>query len=207
MTAQVTGPARRRARCELGTQLADRVLRGSAGGMPAVRQIYKGRIVDLRVEHTRLPNGRAVTLEVIHHPGASAIVAVDGRGAVALIRQFRHAVGGFIWEVPAGTLAPGEAPEACAQRELREEAGLVAAEWMALGSIITTPGFCDERIHLFLARGLSDAAQALDCDEVLTVSRVPLSEALAMAQRGEIEDAKSIAALYRAAAALGVLTG
>lgn len=175
--------------------------------MPAVRQIYKGRIVDLRVERTRLPNGRAVTLEVIHHPGASAIVAVDGGGAVALIRQFRHAVGGFIWEVPAGTLAPGEAPEACAQRELREEAGLVAAEWMALGSIITTPGFCDERIHLFLARGLSDAAQALDCDEVLTVSRVPLSEALAMAQRGEIEDAKSIAALYRAAAALGVLTG
>lgn len=175
--------------------------------MPATRQIYKGRIVDLRIEDVRLPNGQAVALEVIHHPGASAIVAVDDRTEVALIRQFRHAVGGFIWEVPAGTLAPGETPEACAQRELREEAGLVAAQWTALGSIVTTPGFCDERIHLFLARVLSDAAQALDDDEVLTVSRVPLSRALTMVRSGEIEDAKSIAALYRAAAALGAPTG
>jgi ADP-ribose pyrophosphatase len=172
--------------------------------MPAVRQIYKGRVVDLRLEEICLPNGRTVSLEVIHHPGAAAIVAVDSRDEVALIRQFRHAVGGFIWEVPAGTLAPGEAPQACAERELREETGLIAAEWAALGSIVTTPGFCDERIHLFLARGLSDAAQALDHDEVLTVSRVPLSQALAMTRSGEMEDAKSIVALYRAAATLGV---
>jgi len=154
-----------------------------------------------------LPNGRTVSLEVIHHPGAAAIVAVDDRDEVALIRQFRHAVGGFIWEVPAGTLAPGEAPHACAQRELREETGLVAAQWTALGSLVTTPGFCYERIHLFLARALSDAAQALDHDEVLTVSRLPLSRALAMVHGGEIEDAKSIVALYRAAATLGVPTG
>ena len=173
--------------------------------MSAARQVYKGRIVDLRLEEVDLPNGLSVTLEVVHHPGASAIVAVDAHGAVTLIRQFRHAAGGFIWEVPAGTLAPGEAPEACARRELREETGLVAAEWTALGSILTTPGFCDERIHLFLARDVADAEQELDHDEVLTVSRIPLHRALDMVRSGEIEDAKSIAALHRAAAALGVL--
>jgi ADP-ribose diphosphatase len=175
--------------------------------MSAARQIYKGRVVDLRLEEVTLPNGQSITLEVVHHPGAAAIVAVDAQGAVALIHQLRHAAGGYIWEVPAGTLAHGEAPEACARRELREETGLVAAEWTALGSILTTPGFCDERIHLFLARTLSDAAQELDHDEVLTVSRVPLPRALAMVRNGEIEDAKSIAALHRAAAVLGSLGG
>jgi ADP-ribose diphosphatase len=169
------------------------------------RQIYKGRIVDLRLEDVDLPNGQSVTLEVVHHPGAAAVVAVDAHDAVTLIRQFRHAAGGFIWEVPAGTLDPGEAPEACARRELREETGLTATAWTALGSVLTTPGFCDERIHLFLARDLADAAQALDHDEVLTVSRVPLRHALEMVRSGEIEDAKSIAALHRAALALGAL--
>jgi ADP-ribose pyrophosphatase len=173
--------------------------------MSGIREIYRGRIIDLRVEEVELPSGQSVSLELVHHPGASAIVAVDARGEVTLIRQFRHAAGGFIWEVPAGTLARGEAPEACARRELREEAGQIASEWTALGSILTTPGFCDERIHLFLARQLSEAAQALDHDEVLTVSRVPMQRALAMVRSGEIEDAKSIAALHRAAAELGIL--
>jgi ADP-ribose pyrophosphatase len=168
------------------------------------RQLYKGHIVDLRLEDVELPNGRAVTLEVVHHPGASAVVAVDARGEVTLIHQFRFAAGGFIWEVPAGTLAPGEAPEACARRELREETGLDATQWTSLGSILTTPGFCDERIHLFLARDLADAAQALDHDEVLTVSRLPFRRALDMVRDGQIEDAKSIAALHRAAAELGL---
>lgn len=173
--------------------------------MSGVRDIYKGRFIDLRLEDVQLPSGQSVTLEVVHHPGAAAIVAVDARGDVTLIRQFRHAAGGFIWEVPAGTLARGEAPEACARRELREETGLIATEWTALGSILTTPGFCDERIHLFMARQLSDGAQELDHDEVLTVSRVPLRRVLEMVRSGEIEDAKSIAALHRAAAALGEL--
>lgn len=162
------------------------------------RRIYQGRVVDLRLDDVTLPNGRSITLEVVHHPGAAAIVAIDARDEVTLLRQWRHAAGGYIWEVPAGTLAPGEAPDACARRELREEAGLVATEWTPLGSILTTPGFCDERIHLFLARDLSEAEQQLDHDEVLTVTRKPLAEALAMIHRGEIEDAKSIAALCRA---------
>jgi len=171
----------------------------------SVREVYTGRIIELRLEDAELPNGKSITLEVVHHPGAAAIVALDAHGEVTLLRQWRHAAGGYIWEIPAGTLAPGEAPEACARRELREETGLVAAEWMGLGSILTTPGFCDERIHLFLARDLSDDAQQLDQDEVLTVSRTPLAKALEMVDGGEIEDAKSIAALHRAAVKLGAL--
>jgi len=173
--------------------------------MSSAQQIYKGRIVDLRLEQVALPNGQTVTLELIHHPGAAAVVAVDGQGEVALLHQFRHAAGGFIWEIPAGTLGPAEAPDACARRELREETGLEAAAWAALGSIVTTPGFCDERIHLFLAQQLSDGSQALDLDEVLSVTRVPMRRALAMVRSGEIEDAKTIAGLHRAAVTLGML--
>ena len=170
--------------------------------MSAVRQVYEGRIVSLRLEEVSLPNGAVVTLEVVHHPGAAAIVAVDDRGEVALLRQYRHAAGGFIWEVPAGTLKGDETPGSCAARELREEAGLDAAEWTELGWIFTTPGFCDERIWLFLARGLSSCDQQLDEDEVLTVSKVPLTRAIDMIRDGEIRDAKSIAALHHAAARL-----
>jgi ADP-ribose pyrophosphatase len=170
--------------------------------MSNVKQIHKGRIVDLRLEPVELPNGRRIELEVIHHPGASAVVAVDEEDHVTLIRQFRHAAGGYIWEVPAGTLDPGEDPLACAARELTEETGLVARELTPLGSVLTTPGFCDERIYLFLARGLTSAAQNLDHDEVLTVERLPFQRALEMVVNDEIQDAKSIAGLCRAAAAL-----
>jgi ADP-ribose pyrophosphatase len=173
--------------------------------MSHAQQIYKGRIVDLRLEQVELPNGLKVELEVVHHPGAAAVVAVDAQGEVTLLRQYRHAVGGFIWEIPAGTLAAGEAPDACARRELREETGLTAAAWTALGSIVTTPGFCDERIHLFLARELSNGHPTLDHDEVLTVTRMPLQRALEMVRTGELEDAKSIAGLHRAAVALRML--
>ena len=165
-------------------------------------EIFRGRIITLRQEDVTLPSGGRVRLEIVHHPGAAAIVAVDDDGTVALIRQYRHAAGGFIWEVPAGTLAPNEPPADCARRELEEETGLVAAQWTALGSILTTPGFCDERIHLFLARGLRETKASLEDDEVLTVSRVPMAQALAMIISGEIDDAKSIAALHRAHAAL-----
>jgi ADP-ribose pyrophosphatase len=166
------------------------------------REIYRGRIITLSEDEVTLPTGRRMTFEVVHHPGAAAVVAIDDAGAVALLRQFRHAAGGYILEVPAGTLQPGEAPDACARRELGEETGLVAGRWTALGSILTTPGFCDERIHLFLARQLSERAQALDDDEVLTVERVPLADALALIASGGIADAKSIAALHLAERAL-----
>jgi ADP-ribose pyrophosphatase len=164
-----------------------------------VRHIYQGRIVDLRLEEVTLPNDVTVTLEVVRHPGAAAIVAVDAEGCVTLIHQFRLAAGGFIWEIPAGKLDRGEAPASCAARELREEAGLVAGELTHLGSVLTAPGFCVERIHLFLARNLTSAPQQLDHDEVLSVSRVPLARALDMIRTGEIQDAKTIAGLYHAA--------
>jgi ADP-ribose pyrophosphatase len=167
------------------------------------KQIYKGRIVDLRLEEVTLPNDAVVHLEVIHHPGAAAIVAVDEDESVFLVRQYRHAAGGFIWEIPAGTLHAGERPEDCAARELIEEAGVAAGELVRLGVILTTPGFCNERIHLFLARRLSPATQKLDHDEVLTVTRTPLRKALAMIRNGDIVDAKSIAALHHAAVRLG----
>jgi len=168
------------------------------------RQIYKGRIVDLRVERVTLPNGTAVDLELIRHPGASAVAAIDDDGRVVLIRQYRHAAGGYIWELPAGILdAPDEPPRACAARELAEEAGVEAGELTHLGTIFTTPGFCDERIHLFLARRLHPAAHRHEADEVIAeIARLPLAEALAMVQRGEIVDGKTIAGLQLAAAAL-----
>jgi ADP-ribose pyrophosphatase len=168
------------------------------------RQIYKGRIVDLRVEQVTLPNGTAVELELMHHVGASAVVAVDEGGRVILLRQYRYAAGGYIWELPAGILdGPGEAPEACAARELREEAGVEAAELRHLGTIFTTPGFCDERIHLFLASRLTEARPDHEADEVIAeISRVPLREALGMIRRGEIVDGKTIAGLHLAADAL-----
>jgi ADP-ribose pyrophosphatase len=173
---------------------------------PAVgRQIYKGRVVDLRVERVTLPNGSAVDLELMRHAGAAAVAAVDDEGRVVLIRQYRHAAGGYLWELPAGMLAaPDEAPAACAARELREEVGLTAAQLVTLGAVLTTPGFCDERIHLFLARGLGEAEHQREADEVIAeVARVPMAEALAMVRAGAIVDAKTIAGLFLAAAALG----
>src|SRR5690349_23671543 len=136
------------------------------------RQLYSGRIGGLRLERVALPNGTAVELELMHHPGASAVVAVDDAGKIVLIRQYRHAAGGYIWELPAGVLdSPGEQPEECARRELREETGLEARDVVQLGSIFTTPGFCDERIHLFLARGLVEGGHAHEHDEVIAEIR------------------------------------
>ncbi len=171
-----------------------------------LRQIYKGRIVDLRLERVTLPNGAAVELELMHHAGASAVAAVDEAGRVTLIRQYRHAAGGYLWELPAGVRQDAdEPPAACAARELQEEAGLQAREIVPLGTIFTTPGFCDERIHLFLARGLRESPHAREVDEVIAeVARVPLAEALAMIRQGEVVDGKTIAGLYLAAAMLGV---
>ncbi len=166
--------------------------------MSVVEHIYKGRVVDLRLEEVTLPNQVTVTLEIIRHPGAAAVVALDADSEVTLVRQFRHAAGGFIWEIPAGKLDAGEQPLACAARELREEVGLVAAEFTHLGSILTAPGFCDERIDLFLARQLTAAEQRLDPDEVISVARMPLARAVAMIHSGEIQDAKTIAGLHHA---------
>jgi len=164
-----------------------------------VRQLYKGRVVDLRLEQVTLPNHVTVTLEIIRHPGAAAVVPLHDDESVTLVHQYRYAAGGFIWEIPAGKLDGGEDPVRCAARELQEEVGLRAEELLPLGTILTAPGFCDERIHLFVARRLTPTAQQLDADEVLSVSRMPLERALRMIRSGEIQDAKTIAGLHHAA--------
>jgi 8-oxo-dGTP pyrophosphatase MutT (NUDIX family) len=125
-------------------------------------------------------------------------VESDASGAIPLLTQYRHAVVGWLKEIPAGCINSGETPRECAERELREEAGLVARRWDQLGAIVTIPSFCDERVNLFLARELTEAERELDHDEVINVERVQLDEALAMIGRGEIFDAKTIAALHLA---------
>ena len=162
------------------------------------RLVLKLGVVDLGVESASLPNGLTLDMAVIRHPGASAIVAIDENGEVAMLHQWRHAIGGYLWEIPAGTRHEGEDSRACAERELREEAGLAATTWEHLGSIVTIPSFCDERIEIFLARGLSANVQEHDPDEVIRVVRIPFRETLRMLGDGEITDAKTIVGLYRA---------
>jgi ADP-ribose pyrophosphatase len=152
-----------------------------------------------------LPNGVETELEVLRHVGAAAVAAVDEQQRVVLIHQYRHAGGGFLWEIPAGLLHPGEEPAACAQRELGEEVGLAARELTPLGTMLPTPGYSDERIHLFLARQLAAAPMAREEDEVIQqVERVPLAEAVAMVRRGDVPDGKTALAVLLAALALGV---
>jgi ADP-ribose pyrophosphatase len=159
------------------------------------RPVLKLGVVDIGIESVALPNGVNIDLAVIRHPGASAIVALDADGTIPLLTQYRHAVGGWLKEIPAGCINAGETPRLCAERELREEAGLVAKQWDQLGTIVTIPSFCDERLTLYLARDLTEAPRELDHDEVINVGRVPLEEALRMISRGEIIDAKTIVAL------------
>jgi ADP-ribose pyrophosphatase len=162
------------------------------------RPVLKLGVVDLGVETAKLPGGVQVDLAIIRHPGASAIVALDADMQVAMLTQYRYAIDGWLSEIPAGCRNPGEDFLQCARRELGEEASLAAARWDHLGSIVTIPSFCDERIELYLARELSAGAGSLDHDEVIRVGRVPFEEAFAMIRRGDIIDAKTIAALYRA---------
>jgi ADP-ribose pyrophosphatase len=161
------------------------------------RRVWRGRVVDLSIERVRLPNGKVCELELVRHPGAAAVVPLDERGQVLLVRQYRHAAQGWLYEVPAGKLDAGETPETCAAREVEEEAGVRASRLTPMGWIWTTPGFTDEKIWLYLATELAPARQALQDDEVMSVERVPLARAIDMAARGEIADAKSICALLR----------
>lgn len=164
----------------------------------AVHPIHEGRVFKLRKENITLPNGITLDIDIIRHPGASAIVPISDVDEVVLIRQYRHAVGGFIWEIPAGTLNKGETPLACARRELVEETGFSAKVFHELGEIFPVPGYSDERIHLFLAKELGPAKQNLDSDELLEVHQVPFDEAIDMIKRREIVDGKTIAGLLLA---------
>lgn len=178
------------------------------------REIYDGRVVHLDVDRVRFPDGSEGELEIVRHPGGAAVVPLrrptrggsDGttagvdaeEPAVILLRQYRHAAGGPIWEIPAGKLSEGEDPEACALRELEEEAGVRARTVRPLTSVLTTPGFADERLHLFLATDLEDVSASHEDSEFIERHEVSVSRALEMVESGLIEDSKSVAALLYA---------
>jgi ADP-ribose pyrophosphatase len=164
---------------------------------------YQGRFLTIWQEDVVLPGGRSIELDVVRHPGAAAIVPFENETDVVLIQQFRHAAGGTLLEVPAGKLE-NEAPEICAARELEEEVGRRAGRLESLGSILTTPGFTDEVIHLFAAFDLEPVPTRHESDEVIEVVRMPLHEAVDLVWRGELRDAKSALALLHAFHRYGV---
>ena len=169
------------------------------------RSVHRGRVVDLSIDTVRFPDGSQGQLEMIRHSGAAAVLPVlgapdDADPEIVLIRQYRYAAGDYLLEVPAGRPdRPGEPWEACARRELEEETGLQAGRLIPLTSILTTPGFTDERIHLFLARDLESAERALDPDEFVEPITLRMSEALDHIRTGRITDGKTICTLLYAA--------
>jgi 8-oxo-dGTP pyrophosphatase MutT (NUDIX family) len=162
----------------------------------SIRNVFTGRVLTLNLEQVRLPNGRVAELEIAHHPGGAAIVALDAAGRVCLLRQFRHAAGGWLDELPAGKLDGGEPPLLCAQRELAEEAGMVARRWDKLGQFFSSPGVFTEVIHLYLARDLQPVTAQPDEHEVFEARWLPLPEALALAGSGRLQDGKSLVGLF-----------
>jgi ADP-ribose pyrophosphatase len=160
------------------------------------QEIYRGRVINVRVDEIEIANGRDVRREVVEHPGAVVIVPVDAEGRIHWVRQYRYAAERTLLELPAGTIEAGEEPLACAQREIQEETGHSAASWTLLGRFFTAPGFCTEYMHAFAATGLSTAEAHPDEDEDIEVVTLSLEESLARIESGEVEDAKSIAALF-----------
>jgi ADP-ribose pyrophosphatase len=160
--------------------------------------IWHGRVFDFNVEETILPNGKNTITEVRRHPGSSAIVPLFEKESVILIREYRPAIRDFLWEIPAGTMLPGEEPLECAKRELREECGFVGKKFEKLGDILIAPGYSDERIYLFMAADLIPCEQNLDEDELLTTHVFPFGQAMGMIERGEIQDAMTIVGLTMA---------
>ncbi len=162
-------------------------------------RVYEGKVVKLDLTQVELPDGKPASREVIRHVGASAIVPVDDEGNVTLVRQYRTALGRVLMEIPAGKLdSKDEDRLLAAQRELKEETGLTARHWTHLTDIVTTPGFCDEKISIYLATGLTQGEINPDEDEFLGVVKIPLKEMLAMALRGEIVDSKTLAGILLA---------
>jgi ADP-ribose pyrophosphatase len=162
----------------------------------STRNVFTGRVLTLNLERVRLPNGRVAELEIAHHPGGAAVVALDDEGRVCLLRQYRHAAGGWLTELPAGKLDGGEPPLECAQRELAEEAGVTARHWDKLGECFSSPGVLTEVLHLFLAMDLTPVDARPEEHEVFETSWIPLDEAVELAARGQLRDAKSLIGLF-----------
>lgn len=170
------------------------------------KPVFRGRVVELNLETVRLPNGQEVELEIIHHPGGAAVLALDADNRVCLLRQYRHAAGGYIWELPAGKIDNREPPLQTAQRELEEEGGRRAERWESLGECLSSPGVFTEIVHLFLARDLEPVQVRPERDEVFTVEWLPFGEVLRMVDTGELRDGKSLAGVLRTLLKLPELT-
>jgi len=164
--------------------------------------LMKGRAFSIRRDHLKTPDGRETKFEIIEHGGSVVIIPVDENGNVLLVRQYRHATGGDLLELPAGTLDDAEDPEVCAAREIREETGKAAEKLTKLGEFYLAPGYSTEFMIVYLATGLSEDPLDADDDEFLSVESIPITEALKMAESGEIPDAKSLAALFMAKSSL-----
>lgn len=161
------------------------------------REIFRGRIVTLTQETVRLPDGHQFELEVVHHPGGAAVLALDEQQRLCLIRQYRHVTGGWLWEVPAGKIDNHEPPEQAARRELQEEAGVTAQQLHYLGRTVTSPGIFTEVVHLFLATQLRSVTAAPEPEETIEVHWLPLAAVYDMIARGEIIDAKTIVGMMQ----------
>lgn len=158
---------------------------------------FKGRIINLRVDEARLPNGATATREVIEHPGGVCIAALTAENELLFVRQFRYPYGEVIPELPAGKLTPGEDPLECGKRELQEETGAIAEHYVSLGKLYPSPGYCGEIIWMYLATGLSYGKQNPDEDEFLEVERIPLEQAAQLVLDNRIDDAKTQAAVLK----------
>ena len=166
------------------------------------QEIYTGKVIRLTLDEVTLPNGVQCELEVVHHPGGSAVVAINDQQEVCLLEQYRYVTGGWLWELPAGKHEPDDTPEATAMKELQEEAGVEAGRWQSLGSVNSSPGVFAEVVHLYLAQGLTSVASAHESEEVIKVHWLPFSEAYAWALNGKLTDAKTVIGLLRAQAYL-----
>ena len=159
---------------------------------------FSGNVITVTTDEVWLPNGYRALLEVVHHPGGAAVVALDAEERVCLLRQYRYVADGWLWELPAGKLEPGEPPLVTAQRELTEEAGVSAAHWRTLGTVLSSPGVFTERLHLYLATGITPASSSHERAEVIEIHWVPLAQAERWALDGTIADGKSAIGVLRA---------
>jgi nudix-type nucleoside diphosphatase (YffH/AdpP family) len=158
---------------------------------------YRGRVITVTADEVVLPNRHRATLDVVHHPGGAAVVAMDSKQQVCLLRQYRYVAEGWIWELPAGKLEPNEPPLETAKRELVEEAGISARHWESLGSVFSSPGVFAEVLHLFYAAELEPSTAAHESSEIIEIHWIPFAEAYEWAMSGKIRDAKTIIALAR----------
>lgn len=165
--------------------------------MPDSKLIHQGSLISLYKEKVNLPKQEHTYFDIVKHPGGAVIAAINEQSELCVLKQWRHALQQYIWELPAGCLEIGESPLNTAKRELEEEAGVIATEWTELGLICSTPGFCNEILHLFKAEGLETGALNLDAAEQLEAHWIPFGEVESMVLAGEIIDSKTLAVLAK----------